>query len=72
MATFDVMREKYPNVEENKKRCNRSYDPCERKGLCCQCLHYPRRNGELPACYFSYAVEKTFDRSVSRFIQSRK
>ncbi len=72
MATYDARRERCPNVEENKKRCNCSYDPCERKGLCCQCIHYHRANGELPACYFSKAVEKTYDRSISRFIQSRK
>jgi hypothetical protein len=24
----------------------------------------------LPACYFPDSVEKTFDRSISRFIQS--
>ncbi|MFH0789541.1 MAG: DUF6485 family protein [Pseudomonadota bacterium] len=72
MVSTAASREKCPNLQENMKNCNCSYDPCERKGLCCQCLHYHRRNGELPACYFPDAVEKTYDRSISRFIQSRK
>ena len=72
MATYDNMPEKCPNIKENKKLCDCSYDPCERKGLCCQCLHYHRRNGELPACYFPASVEKTYDRSIDRFIQSRR
>jgi len=72
MVNYEMMRDKCPNIKENIKQCNCSYDPCDRKGLCCQCLHYHRRNGELPGCYFSDAVEKTFDRSISRFIQSRK
>ena len=72
MAAYDRMREKCPNIKENMKQCNCSYDPCDRKGLCCQCLHYHRRNGELPACFFPDPVEKSYDRSISRFIQSRK
>ena len=72
MVSYDVMHESCPNIKENSKNCTCTYDPCERKGLCCQCLHYHRRNGELPACYFPASVEKTYDRSISRFIQSRK
>ena len=72
MVSYDVLREKCPNIKENMKSCTCTYDPCERKGMCCQCLHYHRRNGELPACYFTDRVEKTYDRSISRFIQNRK
>ena len=72
MADYDFMRDQCPNLKENLKQCNCSYDPCERKGLCCQCLQYHRRSGELPACFFPEAVEKTYDRSIKRFIQSRK
>ncbi|MBU2545282.1 hypothetical protein KKC65_02420 [Patescibacteria group bacterium] len=55
--------------EENLKDCSCSY-PCERKGLCCECVRYHRERNELPACYFSEEAEKTYDRSFKRFLQS--
>lgn len=57
------------NLISNLASCNCSYEPCGRKGKCCQCLAYHQRLGELPACYFSAAQEKTFDRSISYFIK---
>jgi hypothetical protein len=71
MVHYAAMHDKCPNLKENLKNCNCTYEPCERKGLCCQCLQYHRRSGELPACYFTASVEKTYDRSIGRFIQSR-
>ena len=56
------------NIEKNKAVCNCTYEPCPRKGLCCECLTYHRDAGELPACYFPPDVERTYDRSVERFI----
>ncbi len=57
--------------EENKAHyCNCSY-PCTKKGLCCECLSYHRKRGELPACYFSDAAERTYDRSITHFLRSR-
>ena len=56
------------NHESNMAQCNCSYNPCSRKGTCCECLHYHRRMGELPACYFPDEVEKTYDRSIRRFV----
>jgi len=53
----------------NMEKCNCSYEPCSRKGACCQCLAYHRRMGELPACYFPDDVEKTYDRSIRKFIE---
>lgn len=53
----------------NEKRCNCSYPGCPRKHLCCDCLHYHRSKGQLPACYFPDDVEKTYDRSVDNFIR---
>jgi len=55
--------------EENLKNCNCSYEPCSRKGICCECIAYHRSMNELPACYFTDKVEKTYDRSISRFIR---
>ncbi|MDX9745927.1 MAG: DUF6485 family protein [Syntrophales bacterium] len=53
--------------EKNMTHCNCSYEPCVRKGRCCDCLTYHRRNRELPACFFPDQVERTYDRSYERF-----
>ena len=34
------------NQEKNLSICNCSYEPCSRKGSCCECIAYHRRNGE--------------------------
>ena len=57
-------------VEENKAKCNCTYEPCSRKGICCECVTYHRKLGELPACYFTADVERTYDRSIERFIET--
>ena len=56
--------------EQNKANCNCTYEPCERKGVCCECLSYHRQLGELPACLFSDDVERTYDRSIERLMQA--
>ena len=56
-------------VERNKAKCNCTYEPCSRKGICCECLSYHRSAGELPACYFSADVERTYDRSIDKFVE---
>lgn len=55
-------------IEEHKAECTCTYEPCSRKGLCCECIAYHRRANELPGCFFPSAVERTYDRSVRRFI----
>jgi hypothetical protein len=55
-------------VEVNKAKCTCTYEPCSRKGKCCQCLLYHRAIGELPGCLFPPEIEKTYDRSVARFV----
>jgi hypothetical protein len=52
----------------NLARCNCTYEPCSRKGICCECIAYHRDHGELPACFFSAATERSYDRSVRKFI----
>ncbi|MCX6584036.1 MAG: DUF6485 family protein [Candidatus Aminicenantes bacterium] len=52
----------------NLKQCNCTYGPCSRKGICCECIVYHRRAGELPACFFSAKAERTYDRSIQKFI----
>lgn len=53
----------------NKKQCNCSYNPCPRKGKCCECLRYHLSENQLPACCFSDDIEKTYDRSIEKFIE---
>ncbi|MCX7926989.1 MAG: DUF6485 family protein [Candidatus Omnitrophica bacterium] len=60
------------NKPQNLKLCNCSYEPCSRKGICCQCLHYHRLKQQLPACFFSEKDEKTYDRSLRRFLDAQK
>ncbi len=61
-----------PNKEKNLQHCNCTYEPCSRKGICCECLDYHRRMQQLPACYFPPEVEKTYDRSIARFLKISK
>ena len=61
--------------EENLGRCNCTYEPCSRKGMCCECIAYHLRMRELPGCCFPDDIEATFDRSFecfSRLVQDRK
>lgn len=53
----------------NQANCTCTYDPCPRKGICCECIAYHRRRGELPGCLFPPEVERTYDRSIERFVQ---
>jgi len=55
-------------ADKNRSKCNCSYEPCSRKGICCECIIYHRRSGELPACFFTDDAEKSYDRSVEKFI----
>ena len=57
------------NIDKNLARCNCTYEPCSRKGKCCECLHYHRRMGELPACFFPPEAERTYDRSIAHFVR---
>ena len=55
------------NKEQTLLTCNCSYEPCSRKGICCECISYHLRSRQLPACCFSNDAEKTFDRSFTHF-----
>jgi hypothetical protein len=59
-------------VERNLKGCNCTYEPCPRKGRCCECLAYHWSLQELPACLFPDEVERTYDRSLGRFLSLHK
>lgn len=55
--------------DKNKAICNCSYEPCSRKGKCCECVAYHLRNEEVPACFFPNDIERTYDRSFKRFAE---
>jgi hypothetical protein len=55
------------NIKDNQRKCNCSYEPCSRKGKCCECISYHLAMEELPACVFTAEIERTYDRSFIRF-----
>jgi hypothetical protein len=55
------------NQEKNNKNCNCTYEPCPRKGNCCECIQYHLKMRQLPACCFPDDVERTYDRSFETF-----
>jgi hypothetical protein len=57
------------NIEENLARCNCTYEPCSKKGKCCECIQYHWRMKQLPACLFPPDAERTYDRSLANFIR---
>lgn len=52
---------------QNLQNCTCSYDPCPRKGMCCECIGYHLRNKQLPGCCFPADAEQTYDRSFAHF-----
>ena len=57
------------NKKKNMNNCNCTYEPCPRKGICCECVQYHISMQQLPACFFPDDVEKTYDRSIRRFVR---
>lgn len=53
--------------EKNLKGCTCSYEPCSKKGICCECLRYHLKSRQLPACCFTSEAERTYDRSFEHF-----
>jgi hypothetical protein len=60
------------NLKRNLATCTCTYEPCTRKGRCCECLAYHRASGELPGCLFTKEAEATYDRSARKFKTSVK
>ena len=52
---------------KNKAACNCTYEPCPRKGVCCDCVAYHLRMRELPGCVFDPRGERSYDRSFEHF-----
>jgi hypothetical protein len=53
--------------EMNRANCDCTYEPCNRKGVCCDCLRYHLGSRQLPACAFPAEAERTYDRSFEHF-----
>ncbi|MBD3379136.1 MAG: hypothetical protein GF408_01575 [Candidatus Omnitrophica bacterium] len=53
---------------KNMDICNCTYS-CAKKGVCCDCLHYHRNMGQMPACFFPEDIESGYDRSISNFVK---
>ncbi len=58
------------NVVQNKKSCKCTYG-CSNSGECCACVRTHRDRGEFPACFFSPAAEKQYDRSFAALVADR-
>lgn len=56
------------NQQRNLRQCTCTYEPCSRKGSCCECITYHRKYNELPGCVFPPEVERTYDRSIACFV----
>ena len=57
-------------TQTNMKKCTCTYEPCPRKGICCECIAYHQKLGELPGCLFPKDVERTYDRTIENFIRT--
>jgi hypothetical protein len=55
------------NKENNKEKCLCTYEPCTRKGICCECISYHLKSRQLPGCCFTPQAEATYDRSFEHF-----
>lgn len=53
--------------EQNCISCNCSYEPCSRKGICCDYISYHLKMRDLPVCCFPDVAEQTYDRSFEHF-----
>ncbi|MFH1777919.1 MAG: DUF6485 family protein [Candidatus Omnitrophota bacterium] len=60
------------NITKNTKICTCTYEPCSRKGKCCECIIYHRKSNQLPGCLFPPQYEKTHDRSIANYIRACK
>jgi len=56
-------------IGANETNCTCTYEPCPRKGKCCECIAYHLKYDELPGCAFPPEIEKTYDRSFARFVE---
>jgi hypothetical protein len=54
---------------QNGQACACSYEPCPRKGACCDCVSHHLRQRQLPGCFFPPDAERRYDRSFRHFAE---
>ena len=55
--------------EKNAKTCACTYDTCNKRGICCDCIAYHLKSRQLPGCCFPTEAEATYDRSFEHFVR---
>jgi len=60
------------NQPKNSSHCTCTYETCSRKGICCECLQYHLSMRQAPACFFSAAAERSYDRSFENLMRDMK
>jgi Domain of unknown function (DUF6485) len=60
------------DLKKNLVQCTCSYESCSRRGKCCECVAYHRRSNQIPGCFFTPEAERTYDRSITKFIAAQK
>lgn len=63
-----MAQEPCPNQQTDDCKCTSA--SCPRRGRCCECLKYHLASNTLPGCCFPPEVEKTYDRSFAKFIET--
>jgi hypothetical protein len=53
--------------ENNRTACACTYESCNKRGKCCECVSYHRNKKQVPGCFFTKEGEKTYDRSFQFF-----
>ena len=53
---------------KNAEKCACTYLSCDKRGACCQCIAFHRSRNEMVGCYFKPEVERTYDRSLQKFV----
>jgi hypothetical protein len=52
---------------QNAESCTCTYEPCPRRGICCECISYHLKARQLPGCCFPPSAERMYDRSFEHF-----
>lgn len=60
------------NVATNETNCACTYTSCPTHGVCCDCLRKHLAQQQLPGCCFPPEVERTYDRSFKKFVETYK
>ena len=71
LISFPLNKDMECRKDQNAKDCPCTYPGCSMKGMCCECIKYHREKGQLPACFFSEEAEKTYDRSIQKFVETQ-